>query len=274
MKTTKPLIVYLPDTRGVEISRYGRGNLKLGASVYTYSRPAGDKWRGIIDSSAGRLKTKQDWGTCPGSTDECEKICYAKRIGGPVWDVYKRNAFDDVPPIPDDCTLLRLHVSGDFDTVAYIENWIARLLERTTMRFALEENFSLHNGPQGAAPVVRTLPPVMCWTYTRSWRVPELLPALERLRALPNVQLFASLDSTSELPPAGWRRAWIDGDLRLANFDGVQWTYGPHPASDNQLGPDGIMSYVCPEETGRKPDCESCRYCFEGQHNDVTFLKH
>jgi uncharacterized protein involved in tolerance to divalent cations len=26
--------------------------------------------------------------------------------------------------------VLRLHVSGDFDSVAYIENWIARLNER------------------------------------------------------------------------------------------------------------------------------------------------
>jgi hypothetical protein len=37
---------------------------------------------------------------------------------------------------------------------------------------------------------------------------------------------------------------------------------------------DGTPSYVCPEETGRKPDCESCRYCFHGQRNDVTFLEH
>lgn len=232
----EPMIVYLPDTRGVELSRYGCGNMKLGLGVFTYSRLAGG-----------------ETGTCPGSTEECEAICYAKRTRGVVRDeVYIQNTVrDDVPPIPATCSILRIHVSGDFDTVDYIQSWITRLTER---------------------------PDVTCWAYTRSWRVPELLFDLEQLRSLPNMQLFASMDpSTPDVPPVGWRRAWIWRDApnghwpmesRLTFIDAKLFD------SHNQITFDGGRSYVCPEETGRKADCLSCGYCFEGQKHDVTFLEH
>jgi hypothetical protein len=237
----QPLTIFLPDTRGVEVSRYGRGNRKIGMNVFTYSRPA------------GCATFENPDGTCPGSTPECEDLCYAKRIKGPVRDNYERNRLNDVPPIPAECKLLRLHVSGDFDTRHYINNWIVQLQRR---------------------------PDVIAWAYTRSWRVPELLPALEVLRALPNMQLFASIDpSMKELPPAGWRRAWLDRswdkclstgreqeDRQKYLFDGSE--------SNSVCITDGTPSYVCPEETGRKPDCESCGYCFRGKRNDVTFLEH
>lgn len=231
MKLTSTLTVYIPDTRGVEISRFGRGNRKIGMSVYTYSRlPGAD-------------------GTCPGSTPECEAICYAKRIGGVVRDGYVTNsATEDVPEIPEDARLIRLHVSGDFTSRDYIDGWTAQFQKR---------------------------PDVTCWAYTRSWRVPHLLPALERLRALPNVQLFASMDeSTPELPPEGWRRAWIDGDAR-AGTPLLMHAHGNDVLSQHNLVTfDGKRSYVCPEETKRKQDCERCRYCFDGQRGDVTFLRH
>jgi hypothetical protein len=211
MTAAKQLLVYLPDTRGVQVARFGRGNAKIGANVYTYSRLPGGEW------------------TCPGATPECERFCYAKRVSGPVRDVWATNSADEIPPpLPDDTRLFRLHVSGDFTSVRYIYAWRERLEAR---------------------------PDVTCWVYTRSWRVPDLMPALEALRALPNVQMFASMDiSTSELPPRGWRRAWLSGDARI--------------------GADGVRSYVCPEETGAKANCEACRYCFDGKRNDVTFLLH
>lgn len=233
-KLSKPLIVYLPDTRGVELGRYGIGNLKIGLGVYTYSRNAG----------------KYEGGTCPGSSDECERICYAKRIQGVLkQQVYSVNSLtDEVPPIPEGAEVLRLHISGDFDSVTYIENWRYRLLER---------------------------PEVTAWVYTRSWRVPELLPALEALRALPNIQMFASMDKTvPELPPSGWRRAWIDGDER-AGKPVLMLAHGNEVISKhNFVTFDGRRSYLCPEETNRKPNCLACGYCFEGQKNDVTFLEH
>lgn len=237
MSKAQPITVYLPDTRGVEISRYGYGNLKLGLGVFTYSRIAGNpeiKRPGLLG------------GTCPGSTAECEAICYAKRIEGPVQKVYGRNGYSDVPPIPLEAKILRIHVSGDFDSVLYIEEWIARLMER---------------------------PDVIAWAYTRSWRIQSLLPALERLRALPNLQLFASMDASSgDVPPAGWRRAWIWRDKPNGAWP-VETRLEPMN-DDNQYAFDGTPSYVCPEETQKKPNCLACGYCFEGQKNDVTFLEH
>lgn len=316
-------VIHVPDTRGVTLSPYGHGNMKIGENVYTYSRLPGRPYRqalGYGDAEPTQEPNPQHQlnripygGTCPGSTPECEAICYAERpvrennIVEAMW--LGNSGSSDVPPIPEDCKLLRLHVSGDFDTVKYIENWIKRLRER---------------------------PDVRCWGYTRSWRVPELRYALEALRALPNVQLFASMDaSCQDLPPvvckachldksnpqhlvgcpddAGahdfqpwpWRRSWIHRSWDQAIKSGLPMedrlvphvlfvddtsTLNPEAGyymktSDrnmivwNDQDPLAVdqgytSAFVCPEETGHKPDCEACRYCFDGKKNDVVFLEH
>lgn len=249
---TKPLMVYLPDTRGVEISPFGRGNLKLGPGVYTYSRLPGRPEAPALGGTSGEVG-----GTCPGASNECLAICYAARPvaeHGVVAAMWRENSYaSDVPELPDDAKLLRLHVSGDFDSYDYIVNWITRMVER---------------------------PDVTMWVYTRSWRMPHLLPALEVLRALPNVQMFASMDgSVPEIPPEGWRRAWIDGDPRA----GVVYDVNGHSAAayaafDDafhlEITQDGTKAILCPEETGKTANCEDCEFCFKGQRNDVVFLKH
>jgi hypothetical protein len=235
------LVVYLPDTRGTTISRFGKGNYKIGLDVFTYSRLPGHPSRGAL----GLPDESFPWpGTCPGATAECQAICYAARPVaelGPVYDMWFRNSqTEEVPAdLPPGCRYLRLHISGDFTSRQYIHAWTALL---------------------------RRHPEVTVWAYTRSWRVPELVSALEQLKALPNVQLFASMDkSTVELPPDGWRRAWIEGDSRLVCI-----------TEHNQVVKDGnaTPSYVCPEETGRKPNCVACGYCLRGRRGDVTFLTH
>jgi len=253
-KLTNPLMVYLPDTRGVMISRFGKGNLKIGANVFTYSRLPGLPKNPALgsdydDAFVARLDSMH--GTCPGASPECLSICYASRpvaeraAVARMWQVNTHHR--DVPELPADAKLLRIHVSGDFDTVAYIHNWIHRLMER---------------------------PDVTAWAYTRSWRIPSLLSALERLRSLPNMQLFASMDaSIAELPPAGWRRAWIDGDARAGDPQLVQ-AHMDDPVTHNLTTFDGGRTYICPEETKRQPDCEACKYCFAGKEHDVTFLRH
>lgn len=252
MQIENPLTVYLPDTRGVTVSRYGKGNLKIGSGVYTYSRLPGYTGRLALGAGHGG-----SWsGTCPGSTPECEKICYARRPVeemGAVAGMWLGNSVrHDVPPIPADAKLLRLHVSGDFDTVGYVNSWVQRLRER---------------------------PDVTCWVYTRSWRVPELIEALEVLRALPNVRVLASIDKSMSneevemISARGWRRAWIDGDARGGDPQMVR-AHMTDPVQHNLVTFNGVRSYVCPEETGRAKDCESCQYCFLGDKGDVTFLEH
>ena len=201
--------VHLFDDRRLVVSPWSRGNPKLGEEgMYTFSLMPVE--------------------TCPGASDLCKSICYARRaaLNPFLRALWEANAqLTALPPPPADCHFIRLHVSGDFPTTAYVDMWTA---------FAASH------------------PTLIIYTYTRSWRIPALLPALERLRALPNVQLFASTDeSITETPPEGWRVSWIEGDPRVREH-----------------------TFVCAAERGVKPDCLACGYCFCGTHGDVVFLKH
>ena len=217
------LAVHIPDTRGVHVSPWGRGNLKLGQGegFYTYSKLPG------LPSPHG--------GSCPGATDTCLRVCYAFRVRETplVWQMWEENTKQGclLPRLPRDAEIVRLHVAGDFDTKLYVTAWYL------------------------AAEVH---PDVHFFGYTRSWRVPELLPELEKLRALPNVQLFASVDASDskyDWPSRDWRWAWLGAP------DAPPWWYADKP-------------YRCPEEDGRKKSCEECNYCILGRRGDVVFQIH
>ena len=324
MKVTGEIVVHIPDTRGVVISPFGSGNLKIGPGIYTYSKLPGRPTEAALGSPhrltvlQGDHDARSVMGTCPGATPECVTICYAQRPvaeQGVVYQMWQGNTMReaDVPDPPADAVLIRLHISGDFDSVAYIERWTQILKER---------------------------PHLTAWAYTKSWRVPALRPALERLRALPNMQMFGSMDASALDDPnhdphcavcgmestnpqhsvhcpddAGahdfvavepWRRAWIyrpvstpgfPAEERLSGLPGMigskagklNYTHTAYmhlaarPLSvDEQIvklaagQPITVTtpSYVCPEQTGYKKNCLECGYCFEGQRNDVTFLEH
>lgn len=73
---THPLTVYLPDTRGVQLSRYGMGNLKIGLGVFTYSKLPGSPVEIAIGAcTSDQFASFNNQGTCPGSTPECRAIC-------------------------------------------------------------------------------------------------------------------------------------------------------------------------------------------------------
>ena len=170
--------------------------------------------------------------TCPGATELCKSICYDLPYSARYPSVKLNRASNlgsSIPPIPNTAQKLRIHIGGDFDTVEYINNWHRELSAR---------------------------PDVQAWAYTRSWAVPKLRRALERLRQLPNLQLFASVDRTTKGdPPAGWRLA------KLVNDPPVSVERG---------------SILCPEQTGKRPDCESCGYCFTPREKTrhIIFLQH
>lgn len=191
-------------------SPFGRGNAKLGPHIWTYSQLPG--------------------ATCPGESEWCNDKCYAKRM---LWRTntrhqWTRNTDDTFPDIPRTVSVLRLHVGGDFHSVAYID-----AVERALL----------------AAPWVTA------WAYTHSWRSPRLRLRLEALRRRlgDRLQLFASTDPSTGSPPSGWRVAHAV----------------PHGALV-----DAPTGYRCPEQSGRKPNCESCRYCFDGRRGDVIFTEH
>jgi len=176
--------------------------------------------------------------TCDGMSEWCAKACYADRYTKRFkhTERYQDNeefARSDafIPTMVKVARYspeFRIHVAGDFnpdgrDSSAYVRKWVE---------------------------IIKRCPRTAFWAYTRSWRIAEMLPALEELRALPNMQLFASTDmSIPEATPEGWRVAHIDQDARATG-------------------------YACPEQNGRKANCKECRYCFLGKRGNVVFATH
>lgn len=189
--------------------------------------------------------------TCPGRSEECTSICYAWMLGvlresvGDNWTKATRLAMErpDVyfsrmkGEISRKRTLdaLRLHEAGDFFSVEYIEGWI---------------------------DVAETFPELPIWAYTRSWRDPEMLEALERLKGLPNVQIFAS----------------IDDEIREEAKEVVpHWRWADIVPKDAPPGfQDGAI--VCPNQVakdrGKEVTCASCKFCFQDRGEGVRFRVH
>lgn len=155
-----------------------KGNRKLGPDVWHFNLPAGPT------------------GSCPGASDFCASACYAQ--AGMFRFQQQRYAEQlelvnshplefigrmtrELDQLPDGATV-RIHTSGDFHTVDYVDAWRSIALGMPWLNF---------------------------YAYTRSWRVPTLKLALEAFGQLPNVTLWASTDPTTGPAPAGWREATI-----------------------------------------------------------------
>lgn len=176
-----------------------RGNTKLGSRVWHFNLPAGE--------------------SCPGASEWCARHCYAKRgnyrftrskyaanMAMPTGEL-GRQLDAELSALPARA-VVRIHTSGDFHSAAYVAMWAALASQYPGMPF---------------------------YAYTRSWRVPSLVPALDEFRALPNVTLWASTDDTTGPAPNGWPEAAIG--------------FRPGYAS-------------CPEQTGRRLDCSDCGLCW------------
>lgn len=191
-------------------------NSKLGAGVASFNLPAGP--------------------TCPGATAICREICYAKS-GRMILPQQKERYLANLKAtLQEDfvdrmvqeiktngVSTIRIHAAGDVNTPGYARKWIA---------------------------VKKRCPKVEMFLYTRSWRIPKLLPALEEMRAA-GIVVYASLDDyTAEPPPEGWPVAYM-GEQGFQN-----------------------VGIVCPQQTSQgKVTCASCRWCIEGK-GDVTFIPH
>jgi hypothetical protein len=169
-----------------------RGNGKIGNGIYAFNLPAVT--------------------TCPGISAACS-CCYARKgrwlfpavKQALAWNhrvAWQGHFADEV--IEElrrrKVRVLRIHASGDFFDAGYVGKWTEIL---------------------AASPRVRA------YAYTRSWRVPEIRPALEELAALPNFRLWYSADRDTGMPdkvPVGVKVAWL-----LENAD------DPVPADVNLL---------------------------------------
>lgn len=172
--------------------------------------------------------------TCPGSTEACREVCYAKRLATRRANVRNawaaRTALTERPDFTEILTaalamlpagLLRIHVSGDFYSVEYIHAWAT----------SLKENPHIHP-----------------WAYTRSWRVPELRAAFQTAFGKIPQWLLASTDRDTGAPPEGWREATMLHEVRKPHKRPVLASAAP-------------SVFICPQQTQSQPDCASCGAC-------------
>lgn len=184
--------------------------------------------------------------TCPGSTKLCRSFCYAEKgfyhfpkIKQSLKNNYQATKQKD---FVDKINLqlkrsrtvegVRIHPSGDFYSEEYILKWL---------------------------DIIRANPNISFWAYTRSWRIKSLLPALRKLKAENNIQLFASIDKelkdNKEKPPIDFRLADVVKDWDTAD-----------------------SSYVrCPNQKNNAISCQKCSYCFKPEtknKQNVIFKEH
>jgi hypothetical protein len=212
---------------------FSQGNAKLGAEVWSFSLPA--------------------LHTCPGRTPACEDICYALSGHFLLPSVQEFYAANYLASLAEDfveraCAevraflvkLLRVHVSGDYYSAAYVRRWqqVARACRRTEL-----------------------------FGYTRSWRVPRLRPALRRLAAEPNVRLWWSVDRDTPGLPEGLGGAGLAymsaGDDDLPDYP-VGVVFRDRDRTPMKFTPGG--DFVCPYEQGVKRvpkiTCSRCHHCY------------
>jgi len=173
--------------------------------------------------------------TCVGLTPWCFRYCYARGGNHPL-PIVRRAREENLKLTlrSDFCNIMvnaleklkekgyriiRLHEEGDFYSIDYIGKWIN---------------------------VCESFPDMLFYAYTRAWRIPSLLPHLEKLRELPNFVLIASTDEYTGPPPEGWKEA------------GINFTYRK-------------PSVLCPSYKIDDLTCDKCGICFKTKTN-VYFL--
>jgi hypothetical protein len=208
-----------------------KGNDKIGGKIFAFNLPAGS--------------------TCPGQSAACAS-CYAQRgrwlfpnvSDALAWNYRMARRKFFVEEMTEELRrrrvkVLRLHSSGDFFSEDYVRRWVT-ILSRS--------------------------PSVTAYAYTRSWRVPSILPALVELAALDNFRLWFSADADTGMPPEvppGVRVAWLQEDEGDAIPAGVDLVFRVHRLRKTPRKKIGL-SLVCPTEQGREHTltCSSCAHCW------------
>ena len=211
-------------------------NTKLGPLIHAWAIPAGT--------------------TCPGETALCSTACYAKaghfRYGTTQACHLRNLAFSRTPEFVDwmrsslsanFVRVMRVHTAGDFYDLDYVRKW---------------------------QQIITSCRQTQFFGYTRSWRIPELLPALIQLSQAPNMSLWWSLDRETGPAPIvrGIRRAYMaidDVDAQTAPND-CDLVFRVRTSQPMKKA-NGIQ--VCPPENGvttqSKITCSRCGICWRSQ---------
>jgi hypothetical protein len=208
-----------------------KGNDKIGSKIHSFNLPAGS--------------------TCPGQSAACAS-CYAQRgrwlfpavRDALTWNYRMARRKFFVEEMTEELRrrrvkVLRLHSSGDFFDPVYVAKWVS-ILSRS--------------------------PSVTAYTYTRSWRVPTIMPALVELAGLDNFRLWFSADADTGMPieiPPGVRVAWLqedEGDAIPAGVDLIFRVHRLRKTPRKRIG----LALICPTEQGREHTltCSSCAHCW------------
>lgn len=225
--------------------------------------------------------------TCPGASRLCHLFCYASKghyaLPAPVRR-YVINLLASLLPEfkdhmlklverygtpkkvgKDEVKIFRLHDSGDFYSVRILEreleemgvlNDIERLLGIKLSK--LPDDYYVRVWRE----IAESNPKLRIYTYTRSWRISNLLQALRKLNALPNVAIFLSIDST--MPEYELKKAFqLSKEFRVAETGNI--------FAD-------LDAVICPAENRdvrkkRTISCLECGICPFGRKN-VIFPLH
>jgi hypothetical protein len=206
------------------------GNGKLGRAIHVWSIPAVE--------------------TCPGSTAVCRGVCYAlqhrfrfasvRRRLDWNWRQSRRDDFVDRMSgeiRASGVLVLRLHVAGDFYDAQYAQKWLT---------------------------IVKRSPRVRFFAFTRSWRIPALVPVLKELAACRAMRLWLSTDDETGTPSA---------ELKDARVTYLQTAPSSLPAEADlvfrvrRLRQLPALPIVCEQETSLGKQlgvtCGSCKRCFQ-----------
>ncbi len=207
----------------------GTGNLKLGEMIHTWS----------IEPVK----------TCPGRSTLCEKSCYALKghlllqvKSGRYTRKYEESKRRDFSArmIREirfrGCSVVRIHVAGDFYSPAYVRRWMKVIAACRKTKF---------------------------FCYTRSWRIPAIRAELETMAAMKNVRLWFSCDRETGIPdqpPDRVRLAYMavdDADVPKTPPDLV------FRVKRTTVQKKSGGSLVCPAENGASGHvkCATCRLC-------------
>lgn len=192
---------------------------------------------------------------CTGMSDECREHCYARsfeRLRPAALARYERNL--SLSRLPDfarrvryfilahEIAVVRLHTGGEFYSAAYARKWLR---------------------------VMRRLPVVRFFFYTRAWRDASIRAVLEQMAGLPNCRVWYSCDRGTGVPdpvPPRIHLAWLMTSADDVPPPDMQLTFRIRwLRRQPQTRVNGIR--VCPEEDGitRKAriTCDRCRLCWK-----------
>jgi hypothetical protein len=225
------------------------GNTKIGA-IDNFSLPAGQNFRGAA---------------CPGASELCESLCYAKDrlFEMNEWRYYTNWAyvilwpdrFIDAFKKAKLTKVFRIHVGGDFFHPNYVKIWREVIDSRKDIRF---------------------------YAYTRSWQNgkgtlrDEFLPGLRELSYMDNMRLILSCDRETGIPKQDLVSKAFRAYLAVNDADmpkePVELLFRDHDGMQAVAGEMGGTP-VCPVERSKeyvkvtgKITCQNCGWCWSTGH--------